>query len=101
MLNEILTWINSNENIFKKHGENFEILQTEDKIKNYGCVTLDFEFQDYYCRFIFWKEGNGHIEVVDIEKEITFIDESIDWFSELNKDEPFFNIYEKIFASLS
>lgn len=101
MLDEILIWIDSDENIFRKKVQRFEILQTKEQIKKYGCLTLDFELENYYCRFIFWEGGNGHIEILNIKTEITLLDEDINWLFELKKQEPFLSIYERILLSCS
>lgn len=88
MLDNVVNWLRSELNIFFVLGCVFDIMQSPEQAEM-RSITVDFEFNVYLCRLVFWETGNGHIEVIEIENEKTFIDESFDIEIEFAKAKPF------------
>ncbi|KFI11666.1 hypothetical protein F0223_11575 [Vibrio coralliilyticus] len=95
MLKKVANWLESNENIFKEHGCQFEVLYSPEESKT-KSMTIDFEYESYYCRLIFWDTGRGHAEFVDIETEVSIIDQSFDVSEQLETPKPFENFLTKM-----
>lgn len=91
MLNKVLNWLRSDANIFVKSGCCFNVVQSLEgaEVKS---IAADFEFSSYLCRIIFWETGVGHVEVIDIDSEVTFIDEPVDIEKEFGLEIPFFEL---------
>jgi hypothetical protein len=88
MLDNVVNWLRSELNIFYVLGCVFDIMQSPAQAEMHS-ITVDFELNGYLCRLIFWETGNGHIEVIEIENEKTFIDEIFDIKTEFAKAKPF------------
>lgn len=95
MLSNVEKWMNSNDNVFLMHGCEFNVSRSP-KDSNPLSITIDFDFNTYFCRLIFWESEQGHIEILDIDTENTFMDEGFDIDATLKADIPFMELFEKL-----
>ncbi|MCG7489772.1 hypothetical protein MHN79_09745 [Vibrio sp. Of14-4] len=95
MLEQITNWLKSNTNIFKQYGCKFEVSYSPQE-SDTKSITVDFEYNSYYCRLIFWDNDIGHIEVIDIESEKPTLDQSFTSKRQLETSKPFENFIEKM-----
>lgn len=95
MLSEVNKWLDSPENIFKNKGCVFDI-STPPPEAPVRSITLDFEVEKYLCRLIFWEEGYGHVEVLEINTGKTFKNESFDSKQELGSSVPFHILFKEL-----
>ncbi|MYM59081.1 hypothetical protein GTG28_07580 [Vibrio sp. OCN044] len=95
MLEQVTNWLKSNTNIFKQYDCKFEVSHSPQE-SDTKSITVDFEYNSYYCRLIFWDNGLGHIEVIDIESEKPILDQSFTSTRQLETSKPFENFIEKM-----
>lgn len=95
MLDKAFNWIHSDLNVFTILGCIFETIRSPEQAE-VQSVAVDFELNSYLCRLTFWESGNGHIEVIEIDSEQTFMDEGFDLERELGKNEPFKELAGKL-----
>ncbi|BFM49940.1 hypothetical protein [Marinomonas sp. THO17] len=96
MLQKVLDWLNSDANVFTMLGCIFEIMRAPEHADTQS-ITVDFDFNSYFCRLTFWDSGQGHIEILNGDSEETVMDESFDIESVLGQEKPF----EEVVAKLS
>ena len=88
MLRNVINWIKSKSNVFTMYGCELEVFYSPEESET-KSITVDLECEHYYCRLIFWDEGYGHVEIVNIDTEKTLLDQSFDVVEQLCTEKPF------------
>lgn len=95
MLQKVLDWLRSDENIFMMLGCVFEIMRSPENADGQS-ITVDFDLNKYYFRLTFWDSGSGHVEVLETDSEATIVDEGFDIDTVFGSEKPFEELAKKL-----